>query len=262
MLLTANTTYTATVSTDATTMAGLALENAKTWSFKTIEAPGSGQQAVDLGSAVDYVILSKSGISTTGTTAIVGDIGVSPAAEPAITGFDLVSPWSTFATSALIEGKVWSVSFDEPTPTNLGVAVLDMEHAYDDAAGRTLPDSTELGDGDINGMTLTPGLHKWGTGVSFANGVTLDGGANDVFIFQIAQNLTVGNGAMVTLAGNVKAENVFWQVAGEVTLGTTADFKGILLSKTLIAMETGAKLLGRAYAQTAVTLDANAVTQP
>jgi hypothetical protein len=139
-------------------------------------------------------------------------------------------------------------------------AILDMQNAFTDAAGRTLPDATDLGAGNIDGMTLAPGLYKWGTGVTIPIGVTLSGGANDVWIFQIAQDLTVGNGAIVTLSGG--AQNIFWQVSGQVVLGTTSDFKGIILCQTQIALQTGATLLGRALAQTAVTLDANAVTRP
>ncbi len=142
-------------------------------------------------------------------------------------------------------------------------AVGDMETAYTDAAGRTLPNYTELYAGDVTGQTLTPGLYKWGTGVLVsAAGVTISGSATDVWIFQIAQNLTVANGAIVTLSGGALASNVFWQVAGQVTLGTTAAMKGIILCQTLIEMQTGATLNGRALAQSAVTLDANTVTKP
>jgi hypothetical protein len=136
-----------------------------------------------------------------------------------------------------------------------------MEAAFTDAAGRTLPDFTELGAGDIDGLTLSPGLYKWGTGVSFANGVTLTGGADAVWIFQIAQNLTVGNGAAVTLSGGAVASNVFWQVAGEATMGTTSGIKGIILSQTAIVFSTLSTITGRALAQTAVTLDATTVVQ-
>ncbi len=125
-------------------------------------------------------------------------------------------------------------------------------------ADRTLPDFTELYAGDLTGQTLAPGLYKWGTDVLIsAGGVTLSGSPTDVWIFQIAQNLTVESGAIVTLAGGASAANIFWQVAGQTTLGTTTRMKGIVLCATQIAMNTGAKLLGRALAQTAVTLDAN-----
>jgi hypothetical protein len=148
------------------------------------------------------------------------------------------------------------------SPTILTVAVHDMQTAYTDAAGRTLPNFTELGAGNINGMTLKPGLYKWGTGVQIPGRVTLSGGSNDVWIFQVGQGLLVGSGAIVTLTGGAQAKNIFWQVAGKVTIGTTAQFKGVILCQTAIAMKTGATLVGRALAQTAVTLQSNVVTQP
>ena len=66
----------------------------------------------------------------------------------------------------------------------------------------------------------------------------------------------------VTLAGGVQAKNVFWQTAGAVSLGTTAHFEGTILSKTMVAMNTGASINGRLLAQTAVTLQSNTVTEP
>ena len=114
--------------------------------------------------------------------------------------------------------------------------------------------------GKIGGLTIAPGLYKWSTGVTITTSLTLSGGPNDVWIFQIAKGLKEGNGAIITLKGGAQAKNIFWQVAGKVTLGTTASFKGTILCKTAIVMNTGAKLTGRALAQTAVTLDADAVT--
>ena len=67
---------------------------------------------------------------------------------------------------------------------------------------------------------------------------------------------------MITLSGGAQAKNIFWQVSGQTTLGTAVDFKGIILSQTLISLNTGAVMNGRALAQTAVTLNANAVTKP
>lgn len=221
----------------------------------------SSRAAVSLGSAGDYVILAKSGISTTGVTAVTGNIGLSPAAASFITGFALTTPTS-FSTSSMVSGHVFAANYAVPTPANLTAAVHAMETAYTNAAGRTSPDFTELGAGNIQGMTLAPGVYKWGTGVSIPSAVTISGGANDVWIFQIAQNLTVGNAAIVTLAGGAQAKNIFWQVAGSATLGTTANFKGIILSKTSVILNTGATITGRALAQTDVTLNASTVTQP
>ncbi len=223
-----------------------------------------GPAPVLLGTAGNFVILAKAAVSTTGTTAIVGNVGVSPAAASYLTGFGLIADaTNVFAISSLVTGKLYAADYAVPTPTNMTTAIGDMEIAFSDAAGRSSPNYTELYAGDISGKTLAPGLYKWGTGVLITSaGVTLAGGANDIWIFQIAQDLTVSNSAMVTLSGGAQAKNVFWQVSGEATLGTGADFKGIIMSQTLISLNTGAVINGRLLAQTAVTLDANAVTAP
>ncbi|MCX6150335.1 MAG: ice-binding family protein [Ignavibacteriales bacterium] len=217
---------------------------------------------VNLGTSGDFVILAKTGISATGVTQITGDIGVSPIAATGITGFGLImDPSGTFSTSSLVIGKVYAADYTDPTPTKMTTAVSDMETAYTDAAGRTLPNYTELYAGDLTGQNLTPGLYKWNSGILIsAGGVTISGATSDVWIFQIAQNLTLANGAIVTLSGGAQASNIFWQVAGQVNLGTTAAMKGIILCQTQIVMSTGSTLNGRALAQSAVTLDANTVT--
>ncbi|MDP2974969.1 MAG: ice-binding family protein, partial [Anaerolineales bacterium] len=143
--------------------------------------PTTGQAPVDLRSAGSFVILSKSGITNVPASAITGDVGTSPITGAAITGLDCVE----------VTGTIYTVNAAGPAcrvenPVLLTAAVSDMETAYTDAAGRTLPDFTELGAGNIDGMTLAPGLYKWGTGLLIPTGVTLKGGANDVWIFQIA----------------------------------------------------------------------------
>jgi len=170
-----------------------------------------------------------------------------------------------FSTSSLVTGKIYASDYTIPTPSAMTTAISDMETAYADITGRTETNIvTELGAGDISGMTLTPGLYKWSTSVLINTGVTLNcqGNANSIFIFQISQDLTLGNGAIITLSNSCQAKNIFWQVGGQATLGTTSVFNGNILSKTLIEINTGAVLNGRALAQTAVTLDANAITVP
>jgi hypothetical protein len=224
-----------------------------------------GPAPVNLGTAGNFVILAKSAVSTTGTTAVVGDIGLSPAAASYVSGFPLIADASNeFSTAANVTGKVYAADHAPPTPVKMTTAISDMQTAFTDAAGRTTPDFTNLGAaGDVTGLTLVPGLYKWGTGVMITSGgVVLSGGANDVWIFQIAGDLTVGNSAIVTLKGGAQAKNIFWQVSGQATLGTAADFKGIILSQTLISLNTGAKMNGRALAQTGVTLNATAITAP
>ena len=211
---------------------------------------------VNLGSAGSFVILSKSGITDVYASAIVGNVGTSP-----ITGAALLLACDEVA------GRIYTVDAAGPAcevinPSFLTSAIGAMQTAYTDAAGRKFPRATELGAGNINGMTITPGLYKWSSSVQIPIVVTLSGGPHDVWIFQIAGDLTEGNGAQIILKGGAQARNIFWQVAGQTTIGTTANFKGVVLCQTLIAMKTGAVMTGRALSQTAVTLQKNAVTEP
>jgi hypothetical protein len=220
-------------------------------------ASGPGPAPVNLRSAGDFVILSKAGITDVPTSAVVGDVGTSP-----ITGA------ADLLTCVEVTGSVFSVNAAGPdpcsvkAPTRLTLAIHDMETAYTDAAGRKDPDFDELRRGDIGGMTLEPGLYKWSSSVKLPADITLSGSKNDVWIFQIAGNLSASDGVAVHLSGGALAKNIFWQVAGLVTLGTTSRFEGIVLSKTVIAMKTGASIGGRLFSQTAVTLEKNKVTSP
>ena len=222
----------------------------------------SPASAVNLGAAGSYAILAKTGISTVPTSAITGNLGVSPAAATFITGFSLTADaTNVFSTSPQVTGKVFAADYTAPTPANLTTAVGDMQLAFTDAAGRA-PDVTELGAGNIGGMTLAPGVYKWGTGVLIPTDVTLNGSATDVWIFQIAQDLTMASGAQIVLAGGALAKNVFWQVAGLVDLGTTAHAEGVILTQTSVTLRTGASINGRLLAQTAVNIDGSTVVAP
>jgi hypothetical protein len=258
-----NTLYTATVMSGVEDLAGNAMTNDVTWTFMTGAGAPLGPAPVLLGLAGDYVILSKSGVSTVPTSAVTGDIGVSPIDATAITGFSVTLDASQeFSRSDQVTGKLWAASYSEPTPTKLTTAVSNMETAYTDAAGRSLPDFTELGSGEIGGLTLVPGLYKWGTGVNISTDVTLDGGPNDVWIFLIAGDVTLASGKRINLSGGALPKNIFWQTFGQVMIGTTAHFEGVVLCMTAIVLETGASVNGRLLAQTAVVLAQNAVTQP
>ena len=220
---------------------------------------------VNLGKAGSFVILTKSGITNVPASKITGDMGVSPIAATAITGFALVADkTNTFSTSPQVTGKIYAANYASPTPANLTTAISNMQTAYTDAAGRKNPNYTELYAGDLSGLILVPGLYKWGTSVVANKDVTLRGSSNAVWIFQISGNLSVAPGVKFTLAGGAQAKNIFWQVAGGagVSLGTTSHFEGVVLAKTAIHLLTGASLDGRAFAQTAVTLDHNVVGLP
>jgi hypothetical protein len=111
-------------------------------------------------------------------------------------------------------------------------------------------------------FSITASLYKWSSNVLSSTSVTLSGGPNDVWIFQIAGEINQASATSVILTGGAQAKNNFWQPAGGVAIGTTAHFSGVILGQTLIAVKTGATINGRLLAKTAVTLEQNAVTQP
>lgn len=222
---------------------------------------GSKTPVVKLGTAGTFAILSKGGISTVPTAVITGNLGVSPAAATYITGFSLsADATNVFSTSTQVIGKVYAADYALPTPSNLTTAISDMELAFTEAAGRA-PDVIELGAGSIGGLTLAPGVYKWSSGVLIPSSITLDGNANDVWIFQIAQTLGMSNATSVLLKSGAVAKNVFWDVAGAVDLGTTAHLEGVILAQTSITLGTGASIRGRLLAQTTVDVAAGAVVQ-
>ena len=233
-----------------------------TYSNIVTEKPSVGTAAVNLGTAGDYAILTKTGISTVPNSNITGNIGVSPIDSTAITGFSLtVDATNEFSGSTQVTGKAYAADYASPTPSKLTTSISNMETAYTDAAGRAA-DFTELYSGDISSKTLTPGVYKWGTGVLINSDVYLNGGANDVFIFQIAKGITQASNTKIILTGGVQAKNIFWQSAQTVEIGTGAHFEGIVLGKTNISMGNKASINGRLLAQTAVTLIKSTVVAP
>jgi hypothetical protein len=256
----AATEFTATVNTDAKSQNGINLEENYEWKFTT-SGSESSIVGIDLGSSGNYVILSKTAINNSGTSAITGDLGLSPAATTFITGLSLTD-FTGYATSAQVTGQVFAADMADPTPINLTTAVENMITAYNNAAGRSETDFLELGAGNIGGKTLTSGVYKWTNTVTIPTDVTISGSSTDVWIFQIAENLTMSSATSIILTGGAQAKNIYWQVAGQATLGTTSHFEGIILSMTGITFQTGASINGRALAQTAVVLDGNAVVQP
>ncbi|MFA4848828.1 MAG: ice-binding family protein [Methanoregula sp.] len=228
-----------------------------------------GASNVDLGSAGNYAILAKSGITTTGATKITGNIGVSPIAASSMTGFALSMDASNqFSRSSLVTGGVYASNYAPPTPATMTTAISAMETAYTTAAGRPTSNVAELFAGNLGGKTLAPGVYKWSSGVLIppADTLTLDaqGDGNAVWIFQVAGDLTMNSASRIVLSNGANANNVYWQIAGPtgVKIGSGAHIEGNILAQKAITMDSGASLNGRALAQTAVTLIANTVTAP
>lgn len=259
-VLNAQTEYTVRISTEAMSTSNVSIAENTEWNFTT---GGNDEtlEMVDLGFAGNYVILAKTAINNNPTSAITGDLAISPAAGSFITGFALTDE-TGYATSEQVSGRLYAADMADPTPSNLTTAVENMGTAYNDAAGRSAPDFVELYAGEIGGRTLSPGLYSWSNTVLVPTDVTLEGSSDDVWIFQIAENLTLSSDVQITLSGGAQAQNIFWQVAGEVTVGTNAHMEGVIMSMTGITLTTGASINGRMLAQTAVILDENIVVQP
>ena len=223
-----------------------------------------------LGTAANYVILAKTGVSTVPSSAVTGNVGLSPAARPFLTGWSLISePTDTYFTSAQVAapGKLYAAdNVGGSTSVNLTTAVGDMETAYTTAAGMAPAGGGLItacpGTGNLGGLTIVPGVYTCANAVTIPTTVTLNGSATDVWVFRFAQTLTQSAATQVSLSGGALPQNVFWQVAQGVDIGTTALMQGVILGKTLINLQTGATANGRLLAQTAVTLDQNAVTIP
>jgi hypothetical protein len=222
----------------------------------TAGVAGHGPAPVNLGTAGNFVILAQSAVTNVPSSVVTGNVGLSPATGAGIG-----------LTCAEVTGTIYSVDAAGPLPcivtdaTGLTAAIGAQGTAYTDAAGRA-PDYTELGAGNIGGLNLGPATYKWSTPVLIPTNVTLTGGPNDVWIFQVAQGLTVSSGVQIILAGGALPKNVYWQTFAAADIGTTSKFSGVILSQTSIALKTGATINGRLLAGTAVTLDHATVTQP
>jgi len=188
---------------------------------------------VELGDAKDFAIIAGSAITSTGNTAITGNIGLSPGSS--VGGFP----------PGIVTGN-----FEVNNTVSLQ-AKLDLTTAYNDAAGRTSTDIVTLS-GNIGGLTLTPGLYKSTSSLAISSGdLSFDakGNGEAIFIIQIASALTVTSSRRIILIGGAMAHNIFWQVGSSATFGSASEIKGNILAMQSITFNTGATLNGRALAQ-------------
>lgn len=229
---------------------------------------------VDLKTAIRYAILSNGGISTAAVSTITGNIGVSPGTSFSITGFGLsMDDSGEFSIASQLAGRAFASDYGGPIPQELDTAISEMVAAYDDAESRPNTDSRKMnvGGGKIGGMTMKPGVYtftilsdepeasgrKLSTateGIEINGDIIFEGGPDDVFIMQTNGPLTVDSDTEVILIGGVNPDNIFWQVAGNVTVGTDAELQGVLLAKSNVLFEAGSTLEGRILAMGDVTV--------
>lgn len=238
----------------------------------------SGAGCVNLGTAANYVILDQATVTYTPTATVsstpkvTGNIGISPAAASFITGFALNLPaGGAYSTSTLVSGNIFAPGYANPTPANLTTAIGDKNTAYTAAAGMATaggglaggaPGVACPGNGALGGITLTPGVYTCTTTVSIGSGtaVTLSGAG--VYVIKTTQGLTQAANTQVTLTNGAMPENVFWQVAGTVSIDAGAHMEGVILTASDITLVTGATVKGRLFGSTGVKMDSNTVTQP
>lgn len=218
-----------------------------------LPSAASALEPVDLGAAAPFAILAGAAITTTGGGIIFGDVGASPITGKAIK-----------LTTEQVNGTIYAVDATGPAGATIDAGYLDaakgaLTAAYNDAAGRTpIPSGPFLNPGipgnpgNIGGMTLVPGIYKFtSTAYITAGDVTLAGGPDDVWIFQIASDLQVGTGSKVILTGGALPRNIFWQVGTSAVIETFAVFKGIIMADQSIVMKSSSAMEGKALAFTA-----------
>ncbi len=195
-------------------------------------AYASGPAKVGLGGAAPFAILAGTAVTSTGATAITGDLGISPAAAGAVTGFPpgTISGTTQAANPVAVQAK------------------NDLTAAYTVAAG--LPVTATHG--ALGGLTLVGGVYNAGGAVLDLTGtVTLDG-QNDpssVWVFQATSSLTTASASSVALINGANPCNVFWQVTSSAALGSGSAFVGTIMALTSITMANGVTVNGRALAR-------------
>lgn len=244
--LNSNTTYTATITTGAKNLAGVAIANNYVWTFNTNTT--TNPPFVDLLSADRFGILAGVGISNNAGFSEIHnmDVGISPGVRSSVTGFP---------PAIIVNGAIYAS--DDLVPAGVSAMLIqakqDLTNAYLFAEAATSPAPATVS-GDQGGLTLAPGIYKSTSTLLIQSGdLTLDaqGDANAVWIFQIASDFTTvgGAGGSVILSGGAQAKNVFWQVGSSATIGNGTAFKGNVLALTSITMGPNATAVGRMLAR-------------
>jgi hypothetical protein len=258
--LTANTTYIATITTGAKDLEGKSLTGNHVWSFTTVGVGGQLQLPVNLGTTASrFAILSNSAITNIPTSAITGDVGISPGARSSIAGL----------TNPEVTGTIFAADDADPVPAMLIAAKTDAENAYLDAVAAVRGTPTSIS-GNLNGLTLYPGLYESGSSIQISPGGFLyldaQGDANAVFVIRSATSITTESTSEVVLTNNAQAKNIYWAAGSAVTLGTNSKMNGTIIASTSISLLTGARLDGRALIQGAaagqISLDHSTIVLP
>lgn len=194
-----------------------------------------------LGASNTYEVLAGSAVTNTGTTAVTGDVGVSPSSS--ITGFP----------PGVITG-----GSQHSNDASAIAAQVALTSAISTLGAMTT--TADLSGTDLGGLVLGPGVYNFSSSAGLTGILTLDAGGNPnaQFVFKIASTLTTATASSVVLANGALAGNVCWKVGSSATLGTSTAFQGSILASTAITLVTSATINGKLLASSAaVTLDTN-----
>jgi hypothetical protein len=226
---------------------------------------------VDLGTAGNFVILSKAGITNVAPSVVTGNVGVSPIAATAMTGWALVYvPGAATATSSQVDGLIYAADY-AVSAAMLTVAVLDMQAAYTDAMGRlaSTPANLNVLAGLVGGYTFTAGTYVWISNLAITADIYIKGNPDDVFIFRVVGIITSASHVTVHLVADGTgngcsplASNIIWVCSGYIAAGTYSHLEGIFLTYTAATWATGSSLNGRIFAQTATALQMATIKAP
>ena len=162
----------------------------------------------------------------------------------------------------------YSVTFNgEYTSSGSGTtstAVTDLEAAYQVLLNTTTTDLHANAFG--SGETLAAGVYQTSGAGSLAGSLTLNGTADELFIFKINGAFSTSVGSSITLTGGAQASNVFWIAisAGAISIATTNQMKGTFIARDGAALiANGSTLEGRLLTNVgAVSTDANIISIP
>jgi hypothetical protein len=232
------------------------------------EAQQTAQANVPLGASAPFAILASARITNNPPSSITGDLGLAPDAASNISGFSMQE------TCPEVSGTIYAVDATGPACATVSPAVLadakaDAAVAFLNARAATRGTPQAIS-GDLNGLTLYPGLYESGNSIEISPGgfLYLDamGDQDAVFIIRSETSITTESASEVVLVNGAEADNVYWTAGSTVTLGTDSIMKGTLLAGTSISLLTHAHLEGRALNQgssaEAITLDACTIAVP
>ena len=280
--------YTFTVTNGVKSSDNIALINDEKWSFSTTDEPDSTYYSetqnfeygtddygysvgapdtsltenatmIDLGKAGHFVILAKESVSNDSDSRISGHIGEGSALDSIY-----IEKMDADSVQQKISGQVvvFQSNLNDSTTTDINEAIEDMMTAFTEASEMNTDKLMSHQNDSFSSVVMTAGVHEWSDSLNIVSDVTLSGNADDVWLIKVSDNLTIDENVVFTLTNGARADNVFWYIEGNVTIGVNAQFEGIILSMNEITLEKGAAINGRMYSQTSIILDDNTVTEP